>query len=107
MEAVGDWRKLASGLLSDLGVPAAIQERITRRHTTNKTQSYAASEWWIHTHYSPSWNNLATALYHKGEDTVLQKVVQYLPKGAYMERILYTGVLIVSVSSATSCFLLD
>ena len=107
MEAVGDWREFATSIFFGLGVPAAIQERITRRHTTNKTQSYAAGEWWIQTGPSPSWDGLATALYHKGEDTALEKMAQYLPKGAYMERILYTVVLVVSVSSATSCFLLD
>ena len=107
MEAVGDWRKLATDVLNGFGVPAAIQERITRRHTTNKAQCYAAGEWWVQTYPFPSWDNLANALYHKGEDTALHKMTQYLPKGAYMERILYTVVLIVSVSSATSCFLLD
>ena len=88
MEAVGDWRQLASNFLSGFGVPAAIRERITRHHTTNKTQSYAAGEWWIQTHLSPSWNNLATALYRRGEYKALQKMAQYLPKGVYMEKIL-------------------
>ena len=103
MEAVGDWRGLASGLL----IPTAIQERITERHTTKKEQNRAAGEWWIHTHHSPFWDDLAHALYQNGEDRALEEMAQYLPKGSYMERMLYTVVLIVSVSSATSCFLLD
>ena len=107
MEAVRDWRQLATDVWNGLHVPAAIQERITRRHTTNKTQSYAAGEWWIQTYPSPSWDRLATALYHSGENKALDKMAQYLPKGVYMERILYIVVLIVSVSSATSRFLLD
>ena len=103
MEAVGDWRQLDVSL----SIPDAIVERITKQHTTNKTQSCAAGEWWVHTYPYPSWDNLADALYHSGEDKALDKVAQYLPKGVYMERILYTVVLIVSVSSATSCSLLD
>ena len=105
MDAVGDWRKLASD--PHIFIPEAIQERITQHHATNKDQSCAAGEWWIHTGLSPSWHKLATALYHSGEDKALQKMAQYLPKGVYMKMILYTVVLIVSVSSATSCFLLD
>ena len=105
MEAVGDWRQLARNPL--FIIPAAIQERITEHHATEKKQSLAAGEWWVNTDLYPSWDDLATALYHYGEDTSLEKMAQYLPKGAYMERILYTVVLIVSVSSATSCFLLD
>ena len=104
MEAVGDWRQLAGSL--QFHIPAAIQERITKHHATEK-QSLAAGEWWVNTDPAPSWDDLATALYHTGEDTALEKMAQYLPKGAYMKRILYTVVLIVSVSSATSCFLLD
>ena len=105
MEVVGNWRELATSL--DFRIPRAIQERITKQHATEKMQSRAAGEWWVHTQLYPSWDDLANALYHKGEDGVLEKMTQYLPKGVYMERILYTVVLIVSVSSATSCSLLD
>ena len=105
MEAVGDWRQLDVSL----SIPDAIVERITRHHATDKMQSRAAGEWWVHTvpYPSPSWDNLAIGLYHNGEDKAVDKMTQYLPKGVYMERILYTVVLIVSVSSATSCSLLD
>ena len=105
MEAVGDWRQLASDL--DFRIPDAIKERITKQHATDKEQSCAAGEWWVHTDISPSWYSLAHALYHNGEDQAVERMTQYLPKGVYMERILYTVVLIVSVSSATSCSLLD
>ena len=105
MEEVGNWRQLAN--TPDFSIPDAIVERITKHHATNKMQSCAAGEWWVHTHYSPSWDNLAIRLYHKGEDRALERMTQYLPKGVYMERILYTVLLIVSVSSATSCSLLD
>ena len=105
MEVVGDWRQLASDYR--INIPIAIRERITKHHATNKMRSRAAGEWWVHTYHSPSWDNLARALYHRGEDRALEKMTQYLPKGVYMERILYTVVLIVSVSSATSCSLLD
>ena len=104
VDAVGDWRQLALYL----HIPDAIQERITKQHATNKEWSCAAGEWWVHTHPYASWDSLADALYYTGEDGVLEeKMTQYLPKGVYMERILYTVVLIVSVSSATSCSLLD
>ena len=103
MEAVGNWRQLAVYL----SMPDTIQERITKQHATNRMWSRAAGEWWVHSYPYPSWDRLASALYHKGEDGALEKMTQYLPKGAYMERILYTVVLIVSVSSATSCSLLD
>ena len=102
MEAVGDWRQLAIGLL----IPDVIEKRITKHHATVKEQSLAAGEWWVNIYPVPSWDHLATALYLSGEDTALEKMAQYLPKGAYMERG-YTVVLMVSVSSATSCFLLD
>ena len=105
MEAVGDWRRLA--ISAYFGIPDAIQERITERHTTTEEQTRAAGEWWIHTYHSPSWDRLAKALYYSGQDRALEKMAQYLPKGVYMERILYPVVLIVSVSSTTSCFLLD
>ena len=103
MEAIGDWRQLEFGL----NTPVAIRERITKQHATEKMRSRAAGEWWVHTHFSPSWNRLANALYYTEEDKAVEKMTQYLPKGVYMERILYTVVLIVSVSSATSCSLLD
>ena len=105
MEAVGNWRQLATHIEFD--IPDAIQERITKHHATDKMRSRAAGEWWVHTQLYPSWDYLANALYSKGEDGALEKMTQYLPKGVYMERILYTVVLIVSVSSATSCSLLD
>ena len=103
MEALGDWQQLAFGL----NIPVAIRERITKHHATDKMRSRAAEEWWVHTHPYPSWDYLAGALYHSGENKALERMTQYLPKGVYMERILYTVVLIVSVSSATSCSLLD
>ena len=84
MEMVENWRKVTnSGFIF---IPAAVQERITQHHTTDKEQSRAAGEWWVHTYPSPSWNYLARALYDKGEDGALEKMTQYLPKGVYMER---------------------
>ena len=85
MEMVEDWRKVASNILN-ICIPYAIQERITQHHTTDKEQSRAAGEWWVHTHPSPSWNRLANALYNEGEYKAVDKMTQYLPKGAYMER---------------------
>ena len=105
MEAVGEWRELANHPY--FNIPDAIQERITKHHATYKKQSVAAGEWWVHTDLYPSWNHLATALYHTGEDRALEKMAQYLPKGVYMKGILYTVILIVSASSLTSCFLFD
>ena len=105
MEAVGDWRELASD--PRINIPDAILERITKQHATDKMRSRAAGEWWVHTDISPSWDDLTIALYRKGEDKALERMTRYLPKGVYMERILYTVVLTVSVSSATSCSLLD
>ena len=89
MEMVEDWRKVATSGFLD--IPHAIRERITKHHATDKMQSCAAGEWWVHTHYSPSWNRLASALYHKGEDRALEKMTQYLPKGVYMERGYYSS----------------
>ena len=94
MEMVEDWRKVATSGVID--IPDAIQERITQHHTTDKEQSCVAGEWWVHTYHSPSWDRLAFALYYNGEDKVLEKMTQYLPKGVYMERILCTVVLLVS-----------
>ena len=103
MEAVGNWQRLAFGLF----IPDAIQDRITKQHATDQMQSRAAGEWWVHTGISASWDDLANALYHHGEDQALKRMTQYLPIGVHKERILYTVVLNVSVSSATSCSLLD
>ena len=84
MEMVEDWRKVAtSGIIY---IPGAIRKRITKHHTTDKMQSHAAGEWWVHTYPSPSWDNLAIALYYTGQDTALEKMAQYLPKGTYIER---------------------
>ena len=88
MEEVGDWRHLATSI--DFRIPPAIQERITKHHATDKSQSCAAGEWWIHTYPSPSWDRLAGALYHNGKYGALEKMTQCLPKGAYMERGYYT-----------------
>ena len=84
MEMVGDWRKLANGY--HVFIPYAIQKRITHLHTTDKEQSCAAGEWWVCTYPFPSWNNLAHALYCSEQDRALEKMGEYLPKGAYMER---------------------
>ena len=105
MEAVGDWRQLASHPY--INVPDAILERITKQHATDKMRSRSAGEWWVHSYPYPSWDGLANDLYDSGEDRALERMAEYLPKGVYMERILYTVVPIVSVSSATSCSLLD
>ena len=91
MEMVEDWRKV--------GIPDAIQERIIEHHTTDKEQSCAAREWWVHTYPSPSWNSLANTLYYNGEDKVLEKMAQYLPKGAYIERGYYSSVNCLSSSA--------
>ena len=99
MKAVRNWRQLAFYF----DIPDAIVARITEQHATHREQSHAAGEWWVHTDLSPSWDRLAHALYHEGEDRALKKMAQYLPKGAYMERILCAVVLIVSVSSSTCC----
>ena len=82
MEMVENWREVANNIF----IPDAIQERITQHHTTDKEKSCAAGEWWVHTYLSPSWDGLASALYHNGEYGALEKMTQYLPKGVYMER---------------------
>ena len=81
MEAAGDWQQLASD--HRIGIPRAIQERITKQHAKDRMQSRAAWEWWVHTDPSSSWDRLADALYNNGKDRVLEKVAQYLPKGVY------------------------
>ena len=85
MEAVGNWRKLATDFLHFL-VPDAIQERITHLHTTNKERSCAVGEWWVNICPYPSWDRLATVLYSNGEDRALEKMAQYLPRGMCMDR---------------------
>ena len=84
MEMVEDWRKV--------DIPDAIQERIIEHHTTEKEQSCAAGEWWVHTGPYTSWYGLAITLYRKGEDQALEKMAQYLPKGPYIERGYYSSV---------------
>ena len=84
MEVVEDWRRVATN--SFIYIPYAIRERITQHHTTDKEQSCTAGEWWVHTGPYPSWHALAGALYNTGEYTALEKITQYLPEGAYIER---------------------
>ena len=84
MEVVENWRNVANNI--NILIPDAIQERITQHHTTDKEQSHAAGEWWVHTYPFHSWDGLARTLYHRGEDQALEKMAQYLPKGVYMER---------------------
>ena len=95
MEMVEDWRNVANFIY----IPDAIQERITQHHTTDKEQSCVAGEWWVHTGLSPSWDFLASALYYEGEDRALEKMAQYLPKGAYMERGYYSSLNCLSSSA--------
>ena len=84
MEAVGNWQLLTTS--ASFNIPYAIQERITYLHTIDKEQSCVAGEWWVCTDLSPSWDRLARALYYSEQDRALEKMAEYLPKGAYMER---------------------
>ena len=97
MEMVEDWRKVATSFFID--IPDAIQEKIIQHHTTDKEQSCAAGEWWVHGVPYTSWYDLASALYHEGEDRALEKMAQYLPKGAYMERGYYSSLNCLSSSA--------
>ena len=97
MEMVEDWREIANSGFID--IPDAIRERIIQHHTTDKEQSCAAGEWWVHTYPAPSWNNLAIVLYHNGEDRAVKKMAQYLPKGVYMERGYYSSLNCLSSSA--------
>ena len=99
MEVVENWRKVATSVF--INIPAAIQERITQHHTTDKEQSCVAGEWWVYTDLYPSWDYLASALYHHGEYRALEKMAQYLPEGAYMERGYWCYIFISLVASVS------
>ena len=92
MKEVSDWWSVARSL--HVGVPHPVEQRIEDQYTTEREQSSATWEWWVNTHHSPSWDSLALALYHRGEDRALEKVAQYLPKGTHMESV-QTGILIL------------
>jgi len=85
MKDVKDWRRFWRSAL--LNVPNPIIQRIAGRYTTETECSFAVGQWWVNTYPSPTWMELALALYHKGEDRALEKVAQYLPKGTLMENI--------------------
>ena len=95
---VEDWRKVVTSYF--INIPDAIQERITQHHAADKEQSCAAGEWWVHTDLYPSWDYLASALYHEGEDRALEKMTQYLPEGAYMERGYWCYIFILAASAS-------
>ena len=67
-----------------LNVPHPVERKIEDQYTTETEQSCTAGEWWVNTHPLASWEELALALYHEGEDRALEKVSQYLPKGTHM-----------------------
>jgi len=83
MEMVEEWRQLANDYR--FLIPPAIQDRITKHHFTDREHSCVAGGWWVRTGSSPSWDNLASVLYSNGEHKALEKMTQYLPKGAYIE----------------------
>jgi len=91
MKDVKDWRRVSwSGFVD---VQSSIIRIITVQYTTDTERSCALGQWWVNTHPSPTWMDLALAVYHEGEDRALEKVAQYLPKGTHMENV-QTGMLI-------------
>ena len=92
MKDTSGWRSVTrSGYVN---VPHPVVRRIEDQYTTEREQSCATWEWWVNTHPSPSWNDLALALYRAGEYGAVEKVSQYLPKGTHMESV-QTGILIL------------
>ena len=86
------WKTVGGTFLAS--VPDPILWRINAQCTTGTEQSIAFGQWWVNTHPSPTWMDLAYALYHCGEDRALEKVAQYLPKGTHMENV-QAGMLIL------------
>ena len=92
MKDTCDWRSVArSGYVN---VPPPVKRRIEDQYTTETEQSCATWEWYVNTQPLASWEWIALALYHAGEDRAMEKVAQYLPKGTHMESI-QTGILIL------------
>ena len=90
MKDVKDWRSVGGSFF----VPDPIIQRIKAQNTAETERSCALGQWWVNTHPSPTWMDLALAVYHEGEDRALEKVAQYLPKGTHMENV-QTGMLIL------------
>jgi len=103
MKDVKDWRRVSQSIhitwktvrLTFLAsLPGPIIRRIEAQCTTETERSCALGQWWVNAHYSPTWMDLAFALYRSGEDRALEKVAQYLPKGTHMENV-QAGMLIL------------
>ena len=90
VKEVSDWRRVV--WYAYVHVPHAVVQRIKDQYATETERSCATWEWWVNTDPSASWEDLAMALYHRGDDRAVEKVSQYLPKGTHMESV-QTGIL--------------
>lgn len=81
MKEVNCWWKI--------GIADPFKGRIMQSHSTETEQSCKAGKYWIDTCPFASWESLALKLYYSREDSALEKVAQYLPRGTYIDGYCY------------------
>ena len=77
MAEVGDWESV--GMV--LGVPVSKRQEIRQQSSTVREKSLALGEYWVNTAPDATWERLAWALYHSGEERALAVMKQYLQQG--------------------------
>jgi len=69
-------------------------------YSTETERSCEAGKYWIETCPFASWESLALKLYYSREDSALEKVAQYLPRGTYTDTDTVIAHIYLVISSA-------
>ena len=69
------------GAASRLGVPHSKQREIMQQSSTRRERSLALVDYWVNTDPDASWEELAWALYRRGEERAVAVTRQYLQQG--------------------------
>ena len=77
MAKVGNWEVVGHWL----GFPYSKRQEIRQQSSTEREKSLALGGYWVNTVPDASWEKLARALYHNGEETALTVTKQYLQQG--------------------------
>ncbi len=70
-------------LLDFLDIPVSVYDDISQQHSDVSQQKKALWEWYLNNHPSPSWKQVANALYRCDEHDVLDVLRGRYLKGGY------------------------
>ena len=77
MAEVGNWVSVGSVLV----VPYSKVQEISQQSSAKREKCLALGDYWVNTDPDASWERLARALYHCGEERALAVAKQYLQQG--------------------------